>query len=108
MIFFLRNYSSHDAHFPTCQNMEPDNFLEKKSNFSIHGFLRYSTPNMALQTIILTFFCFSSSQLRAMRSERHNSSKILSNRNEISQACSGVNVVVPDTFWVHLVQEFRS
>ena len=58
MIFFLQNYSSHDAHFPTRQNMEPEDFLEKKSNFSIHGFLRYLTPNMALQTIILTFLFF--------------------------------------------------
>ena len=33
-----------------------------------------------------------------MRSSCHNFSKILSNRNEISQTCSGVNVVVPNTF----------
>ena len=37
----------------------------------------------------------------------HNFSKILSNRNEISQTCSGVNVVVPNTFWVHSVQGVR-
>ena len=43
-----------------------------------------------------------------MRSSRHNFSKILSNRNEILQTCSRVNVVVPNTFWVHSVQEFRS
>ena len=54
------------------------------------------------------FFTFSSSRSRAMRSPRHNFSKILSNRNEISQTCSGVNVVVPNTFWVHSVQGFRS
>ena len=54
------------------------------------------------------FFCFfSSSRSRAMRSSRHNSSKILSNWNEISQACSGVNIVVPNTFWVHSVQGVR-
>ena len=58
MIFFLRNYSSHDARFSTRQNMEPEDFLEKKSNFSIHGFSRYSTPNMALEKIILTSFFF--------------------------------------------------
>ena len=112
--FLLLNDSSHDAHFSTRQNMEPEEFLEKKSNFSLHGFSRYSTPNMALQKIILTsffVFCFfssSSSRSRAMRSPRHNFSKILSNRNEILQTYSGVNVVVPNTFWLHLVQGFRS
>ena len=87
--------------------MEPQVFLEKKSNFSLHGFARYLTPNMALQKIILTsFFCFCfsfSSRSRAMRSSCHNFSKILSNRNEILQTCSGVNVVVPNPFWVHSV-----
>ena len=59
MIFFLRNYSSHEAHFPRRQNMEPVDFLEKKTNFFLHGFSRYSTSNMALQKIILTsFFVF--------------------------------------------------
>ena len=57
------------------------------------------------------FFCFfsssSSSRSRAMRSSCHNFSKILSNRNEISQTCSEGNVVVPNTFWVHSVQGFR-
>ena len=39
--------------------MELGVFLEKKSNFSLLGFARYLTPNMALQTIILTsFFVF--------------------------------------------------
>ena len=38
--------------------MEPEDFLEKKSNFSLHGFSRYLTPNMALQKIILTSFFF--------------------------------------------------
>ena len=33
-----------------------------------------------------------------MRSPSHNFSKILSNRNEISQTCSGVNVVVLTLF----------
>ena len=111
--FLLLNDSSHDAHISTRQNMEPKEFLEKKSNFSLHGFSRYSTPNMALQKIILTSFVFSSSsssssRSKAMRSPRHNFSKILSNRNEISQTCSGVNVVVPNTFWVHSVQGCRS
>ena len=41
-----------------------------------------------------------------MRSPYHNFSKILSNRNEISQTCSGVNVVVPNTFWVYSVRGF--
>ena len=54
------------------------------------------------------FFSFSSSRSRAMRSSRHNFSKISSNRNEILQTCSGVNVVVPNTFWVHSVQGCRS
>ena len=89
--------------------MKPEDFLEKKSNFSLHGFFRYLIPNMALQKIILTsflfVFCFSSSsRSRAMRSLCHNFSKILSNRNEILQTCLGVNVVVPSTFWVHSVQ----
>ena len=113
-IFLLLNDWSHDSHFSTRQNMELEVFLEKKSNFSLNGFSRYLTPNMALQKIILTSFfffsCFfsSSSRLRAMRSSCHNFSKILSNRNEILQTYSGVNVVVPNTFWVHLVQGFRS
>ena len=57
-IFLLLNDMSHEAHFSTRQNMEPEDFLEKKSNFSLHGFSRYSTPNMALQIIILTSFVF--------------------------------------------------
>ena len=56
--FFSPKLFKHDAHFSTRQNMETWNFLEKKSNFSLHGFLRYLTPNMALQKIILTFFVF--------------------------------------------------
>ena len=113
-IFLLLNDLSHDTHFSTLQNVEPEEFLEKISNFFLDGFSRYSTPNMALQKIILTsffVFCFfssSSSRLRAMRSPRHNFSKILSNWNEVLQTCSGVNVVVPNTFWVHSVQGFRS
>ena len=43
-----------------------------------------------------------------MRSPCHNFLKILSNQNEISRPYSGVNVVVPNTFWVHSVQGFRS
>ena len=57
-IFLLLNDSSHDSHFSTRQNMEPEEFLEKKSNFSLNGFSRYLTPNMALQKIILTSFLF--------------------------------------------------
>ena len=53
-------------------------------------------------------FSFSSSRSRAMRSPRHNFSKILSNWNEILQTCSGVNEVVPNIFWVHSVQGFWS
>ena len=52
------------------------------------------------------FFCFSSSsssRSRAMRSSCHNFSKMLSNQNEILQTCSGVNLVLPNTFWVHSV-----
>ena len=64
---------------------------------------------MALQKIILTsFFCFSSSRSRAMRSACHNFAKILSNRNDVSQTCSGVNVYVSGTFWVHSVEGVRS
>ena len=112
-IFLLLNDSSHDPHFSACQNIETLDRIRKISNFSLHGFSRYLTPNMALQKIILTsfflfLFPFSSSRSRAMRSPRHNFSKILSNWNEIQQTCSGVNVVVPNTFWVHSVQGFRS
>ena len=112
-IFLLLHDSSHDPHFSACQNIETLDRIQKISNFSLHRFSRYSTPNMALQKIILTFFvlcfCFSSSsRSRAMRSPRHNFSKILSNRNEISQTCLGVNIVVPNTFWVHSVEGFRS
>ena len=57
-IFLLLNDSSHDAHFSTRQNMKPGESLEKKSNFSLHGFSRYLTSNMALQKIILTSFFF--------------------------------------------------
>ena len=53
------------------------------------------------------FSSSSSSRSRAMRSSCHNFSKILSNRNEILQTYSGVNVVVPNTFWVHSFQGFR-
>ena len=55
-IFSLLNDMSHDAHFSTRRNIEPGDCLEKKSNFSLHGFFRYLTSNMALQKIILTSF----------------------------------------------------
>ena len=38
MIFFLRNYSSQDTHFSTRQNMEHEDFLEKKQIFLSTGF----------------------------------------------------------------------
>ena len=65
-----------------------------KFEFFLHRFPWYSTPNMALQKIIMTFFVlsFTSSRLRTiMRFHGHNSSKILSNRNEFSKTCSWVN-----------------
>ena len=94
-IFLLPNDLSHDSHFSTCQNMETFQWLHKNSNFSLYRFSWYLTPNMALQTIILTFFVFFSySRLRAMRFPSHNFSKILSNRNEFLQTCSEVNIVV--------------
>ena len=99
-IFLLLNDSSHDHHFLACQNIETLDGTKKISNFFLHRFSRYLTSNKALQKIILTsffFFFFSSSRSRAMRSPSHNFSKILSNRNEISQTCSGVNLVVPNT-----------
>ena len=58
-IFLLLNNSSHDAHFSTCQNMETEDFLEKKSNFLSTGF-----PDIWLQTWLsrklfwLLFFFF--------------------------------------------------
>ena len=57
-IFLLLNDSSHDPHFSACQNIETLDGIQKISNFSLHGFSRYSTPNMALQKIILTSFLF--------------------------------------------------
>ena len=54
--FVLLNDLSHDSHFSTRQNMETLDFLRKKYCFSLHGFFRYLTPNMALQKIILTSF----------------------------------------------------
>ena len=57
-IFSLLTDSSHGTHFSTRQNMKPDDVLEKNSNFSLYGFSRYLTPNMALQKIILTFIFF--------------------------------------------------
>jgi len=58
-IFSLLNDRSHDSHFSTRQNIKPEEYLEKKSNFYLHGFSIYLTPNMALQNIILTsFFVF--------------------------------------------------
>ena len=109
-IFLLLNDLSHDSHFSTCQNMETFQWPQKNSNFSLHRFSRYLTPNMAFQTIILTFLVFSffsSSRMRAMRFPSHNFPKILSNRNEFLQTCSQVNIVVPDTFWAIPVQGFR-
>ena len=58
MIFFLQHFSRYDTHFSTHRNMKPEEFLEKKLNFFLHGFSRYLTPNMALQKIILTSFFF--------------------------------------------------
>ena len=81
------------------------NFLEENLNFYLHWFSWYSTPNMALRKIILTFFL---PKMRTMRSASLNFSKLLSNRNEFLQKCSGVNIVVPGTFWVHSVQGFGS
>ena len=58
-IFLLLNDSSHDPHFSACQNIETLDGIQKFSNFSLHRFSRYLTPNMALQNIILTsFFLF--------------------------------------------------
>ena len=44
--FLLLNDSSHDVHFSTCQNMEPEKFLEKKIKF----FLSTGFPDIRLQT----------------------------------------------------------
>ena len=38
MIFFLQNYSSHDAHSSTRQNMEPEDFPEKNQIIFSTGF----------------------------------------------------------------------
>ena len=62
MIFFLRNYSSHDVHFSTRQNMEPEDFLEKKQIFLFTGFwdIRIQTwLSRKLFWLFLFFvFCF--------------------------------------------------
>ena len=55
-IFLLLNDSGHDPHFSACQNIETLDGIQKISNFSLYRFSRYSTPNMALQKIILTSF----------------------------------------------------
>ena len=55
-IFLLLNDSSHNPHFSACQNMETQDGIQKIPNFSLYRFSRYSTPNMALQKIILTSF----------------------------------------------------
>ena len=113
-IFLLLNYSSHDPHFLICQNIET---LDRTQKFQI--FLFTGFPDNWLQTwlsrrlfwllfLFFVFFCFSSSRSRAMRSPCHNFSKILSNRNEILQTWSEVNIVVPNTFWVHSVEGCRS
>ena len=106
---------SHDAHFSTRQNMKPEDFLEKKFFFSSRVFqifdFKHGSPENYSDFFFFVFcFCFfsSSSRSRAMRSPCHNFSKILSNRNEISQTCLGVNIVVPNTFWVPSVEGFRS
>ena len=93
--------------------MEPQVFLEKKIKFlspqvfQIFDFKHGSAENYS-DFFFFCFFSSSSSRSRAMRSSRHNSSKILSNWNKIFQKCSGVNVVVINTFWVHSVQGCRS
>ena len=89
-------------------------FFRKKIKFFLHRLSRYSTPNMALQKIILTSFVFflllllllpdrGLCVLRDITPRRY-----WAIRNEISQTCSGVNVVVSGTFWVHSVQGVRS
>ena len=65
-IFLLLNDSSHDPHFSACQNIETLDRIQKISNFFLHGFSRYLTPNMALQKIILT--SFQAEQLRCSAS----------------------------------------
>ena len=61
-IFLLLNDLSYDLNFSACQNIETLDGTQKISKFSLHGLFRYSTPNMALQKIILTssflFFFF--------------------------------------------------
>ena len=104
--FLLLNDSSHDSHFPTPQNMEPQVFFRKKIKFfSPRDFQifasKHGSPDNYSDFFFFLFVFFSSSRSRAMRSSRYNSSKILSNWNEIFQTCSRVNVVVPNTFWVH-------
>ena len=74
-IFLLLNDSSHDPHFSACQNIKTRDRIQKISNFSLHRFSRYRTPNMALQNIILTFFFLLPDRglcvLRAITSRRY-------------------------------------
>ena len=107
-IFLLLDDSSHDAHFSTRQNMKPGDFLEKKFTFFSSRVFQIFDSKHGSSGNYSDLFCFSCSRSRAMRSPRHNSLKILINWNEILQTCSGVNVVVRNTFWVHSVQGFRS
>ena len=70
-------------------------------------FLSTGLPDIWLRTWLYRklfwLFFSSSSRSRAMRSPCHNFSKILSNRNEISHTCSGVNVVVPNKYITYII-----
>ena len=57
-IFLLLNHLSHNTQFSTRQNKETFQLPQKNSNFYLHRFSWYSTPNMAFQKIILTSFFF--------------------------------------------------
>ena len=75
-IFLLLNNSSHDPQFSTRKNMEPEEFLEKKIKFfSTRVFQIFDSKHGSPENYS-DFFCFSSSRSRAMRSPRHNFSKI--------------------------------
>ena len=101
-IFLLLNYSSHDPQFFYTSRYRNFPVIRKKIKFLSSRVLQiFDTEHGSHENYSDFFFvfCFSSSQMRAMRSPSYNSSKILSNRNEFLQTCRWVNIIVQDTFW---------
>ena len=86
-IFLLLNDSSHDPHFSACQSIETLDGIQKNFEFFFSRVFqifdsKHGSPEDYSDFFFVFCFCFSSSsRTKAMRSPRHNSSKMLSNRN---------------------------